>query len=111
MGCLIELPKPVEAWRRRCVICGGYLGRDRPITATACSCHPDGDEPYNPQHDKYLDERVLAILVEAVHGGRPVNAARMLGTSDRKAVCRAVRRLRKKGWRIIGVPGHGYVLR
>jgi biotin operon repressor len=89
-------------------MCGGYLGRDRPITATTCSCH-GVDEPYNPRHDKHLDQRILAILMHAAHSG-PVNVARMLGTEDRMAVWCAIKRLRRQGWDIRGSRGHGYVL-
>jgi hypothetical protein len=105
-----EPPAAIEGWRRRCRICGGFLGRDRPITAIACSCHPGGDEQYELQFDRYLDERVLSVLIEAVHGGRPVNVARMFGTKDRKRIWRSVRRLRKAGWPIVGVRGSGYEL-
>lgn len=104
-----QLTTPIPApWRRRCTLCGGYIGRDRPITATTCSCHGE-DSEYNPRHDKHLDERVLAILMHAAHSG-PVNICRMLGTEDRDAIRHAVDRLRKQGWRIRGSRGHGYVM-
>ena len=93
--------------RRRCRICGAFLAIDRPASATACSCHPGGDEPYNPCHDKHLDERVLDVLLCM----EPTNVAHRLGTEDRKAICRGMRRLRKAGWVIDGIPGVGYQLR
>ena len=92
--------------RRRCRICGAILASDRPASATACSCHPGENEPYNPRQDKHLDEHVLVVLLCM----EPVSVARKLDTKDHKAIWYAVRRLRQKGWVIEGVPGIGYQL-
>jgi hypothetical protein len=114
-----KLPPNCSLARRRCRICGAILARDRSASAIACSCHPGGNEPYNPRHDKYLDKRVLGVLLYAespdtcyLCGGRKaVSVTRRLGTEDHKAIWCAVRRLRQKGWVIDGIPGIGYRLR
>lgn len=95
--------------RRRCEICGCLLAHDRPASAERCSAH-DGGRPYSPRADGQLEQRVLALLEAARGKGIPVNLAARLGTADRNAIWHAVRRLRRQGMEIVGIPGYGYYL-
>lgn len=93
---LLPLPK------RRCPACGAWLSQYN--LTSLCWCHPAHTDDLNGA----LEATVLQVLLLSYP--QPVNLARYIGLDDRRAVARAIGRLRDKGYVIAGVPGHGHVL-